>query len=285
MECGDCLVIACILFFRRWEVLSWAVILVAKSKKGDCETTLAPLLGFLIGFVIADLCRVKAARENSGFGFYKIASSPQWPSSLGPSVRSCSLLRRWPGVDPPPRASPSGHRPLTAVAATHPPHPLLSSPLRGHFLQRPSVWPSGEPLILSALQISRMGCQHLFQRLALARRPSTSHFKWESCSEGWEWGLLLRNFFLSGSDTAAFDVFTNSELRRITVLLTNHKVEDKWQMLRAEPEWWGSMFCWGGGSDVEVKMKDVCWHITCAELAFITAELHFLWHVEHTKTH
>lgn len=127
MECGDCLVIACILFFRRWEVLSWAVILVAKSKKGDCETTLAPLLGFLIGFVIADLCRVKAARENSGFGFYKIASSPQWPSSLGPSVRSCSLLRRWPGVDPPPRTSPSGHRPLTAVAATHPPHPLLSS--------------------------------------------------------------------------------------------------------------------------------------------------------------
>lgn len=32
----------------------------------------------------------------------------------------------------------------------------------------------------------------------------------------------------------------------------------------------------GRGSDVEVKMKDVCWHITCAELAFITAELHFL---------
>lgn len=101
MECGYCLVIAGILLFLCWEVLSWAVILVAKSKRGDCETALAPLLGFLIGFVIADLCRVKAARENPGFGLYKIPSFPMWPSSLGPSVHSCSLLRRWPGFDSP----------------------------------------------------------------------------------------------------------------------------------------------------------------------------------------
>lgn len=114
MECGYCLVIAGILLFLCWEVLSWAVILVAKSKRGDCETALAPLLGFLIGFVIADLCRVKAARENPGFGLYKIPSFPMWPSSLGPSVHSCSLLRRWPGFDSPsPRFSqrtPAPHR-------------------------------------------------------------------------------------------------------------------------------------------------------------------------------
>ena len=156
------------LFCVCWEVLSWAVILVAKSKRGDCETVLAPLLGFLIGFVIADLCRVKAARENPGLGLYKIPSSPRWPFSLGPSVHSCSLLRRWPGFDPPPRASPRGRPPPLPSLLPTSSAPLLAEVI---FFQRPSVWPSGEPLILSALQISRMGCQHLFQRLALAQRP------------------------------------------------------------------------------------------------------------------
>lgn len=61
------MVIAGILYIWCWKVLSWAIILVAKSARGDCETALASLLGFLIGFVIADLHRVKTAWENLGF--------------------------------------------------------------------------------------------------------------------------------------------------------------------------------------------------------------------------
>lgn len=71
-------------------------------------------------------------------------------------------------------------------------------------------------------------------------RSGTAAFDFSLQVRKLQWGVGVgfapQNFFLSGSDTAAFDVFTNSELRRITVLLTNHKVEDKWQMLRAEPE-------------------------------------------------
>lgn len=190
-ECGYCLVIASILFFLRWEVLSWAVILAAKSKRGDCETALAPLLGFLIGFVIVDLCRVKAARENPGFGLYKIPSSLRWPSSLGLSVHSCSLLRRWPGFDPPPRASPSGHHPLTTVAATHPPYPLLSS--QRSFFPVPirlAQWGAVNSLRSANFQD---GMPTPLSEARSGTPASTSHLKWESCSGGC--GVSLRRIY------------------------------------------------------------------------------------------
>lgn len=191
MECGYCLVIAGILLFLCWEVLSWAVILVAKSKRGDCETALAPLLGFLIGFVIADLCRVKAARENPGFGLYKIPSFAMWPSSLGPSVHSCSLLRRWPGFDPPPppRASPSGHRAHTTVAVTHPTHPLLSSQ-RSFSLApiRLAQWGAVNSLRSANFQD---GMPTPLSEARSGNSASTSHLKWGN----WRGGVSLHRIY------------------------------------------------------------------------------------------
>lgn len=155
-------------------VLSRAIILVAKSAQGDCETALASLLGFLIGFVIADLCRVKAARERIWAPLYKIQSFQLWPSSQGQSVHSCSLWRRWPGF---------GSLPVL-VPADHPSTPpsLLnrSSSLGGHFLHHhrvfpplppfysphPSAWPSRGSLIplrsTNFHTFPGVGCQHLF---------------------------------------------------------------------------------------------------------------------------
>ncbi|CAB1419667.1 unnamed protein product [Pleuronectes platessa] len=175
---GNC----CILYIRRLKELSRALILVAKSARGDGETALAPLLGFLIGFVIADLCREKAAGEKPGprcrryrafncdppprGGVFTAALSGEGDLPLDPSVLP-------PDTSPPPTDTthllphcsftplPSGvilshHR---AVPPT--PHPFFFSsahPFAG--------WPSGESLILSALQISTLsssvGCQRLF---------------------------------------------------------------------------------------------------------------------------
>lgn len=76
-----------------------------------------------------------------------------------------------------------------------PPHVVRSLPLRGHFVHHrgafssppppplfsaPIVfWPSGESLILSALQISTLfssvGCQHLFNASLWHHHPSHQH--------------------------------------------------------------------------------------------------------------
>lgn len=193
------LVIAGILYIGCWKVLSWAIILVAKSARGDCETALASLLGFLIGFVIADLCRVKAARERIWALVYKIQSFRLWPSSQGQSVHSCSLWRRWPGFGSLSVLLPADH-PSPTTTTTHPSSSssrpscsLLSSqrsfstpslsflpPPPPSSSQHPSAWPSRESLILSALQIStlfRRGMPTPLQRLhfGIVTPPTNTH--------------------------------------------------------------------------------------------------------------
>lgn len=109
----------------------------------------------------------------------------------GLSVHSCSLLRRWPGFDPPPHASPSGHHPLTTVAATHPPYPLLSS--QRSFFPVPirlAQWGAVNSLRSANFQD---GMPTPLSEARSGTPASTSHLKWESCSGGL--GVSLRRIY------------------------------------------------------------------------------------------
>lgn len=107
-----------ILYIWCWKVLSWAIILVAKSARGDCETALPSLLGFLIGFVIADLCSAKTARETLSFG---VEDTELWTVTLLPGARYTQLLS---GEGDPP-LDPSEIFPRGPQLPTNPPNPTF----------------------------------------------------------------------------------------------------------------------------------------------------------------
>lgn len=97
-----------------------------------------------------------------------------------------------------------------------------------------------------------MGCQHLFQRLALAPRPLLLTWS-EETGEG---AYCSTECIILGSDTAAFNIFTNGEVQWGTVN-DHHKPEDKSSRRRLALN--DEEACFGGwGQDVAMlKQKNV----------------------------